>query len=122
MTFADFASISCAKVGELDPGSLQVAQQFAMNRYRVIFHRHEWDETVYNATVNIFAATTTGNFTSGSATVTGIPSTAGFGTNMLISSTNVPLGTFVAQVPSGTSMIMSGPYAGGTGNAGFTIA
>src|SRR5260221_13278 len=101
MTFADFASISCAKVGELDAGSILVAQQFAMNRYRIMFNRHEWDETVYNATVNIFAATSTGNFTSGSATVTGIPSTAGYMPNMLVGGTNVPLGTEIAQVLSG---------------------
>src|SRR5258708_21236552 len=122
MTFADIASISCAKVGELDAGSLMVAQQFAMNRYRIMFNRHEWDETVYNATVNIFAATSTGNFTSGSATVTGITSTAGYMPNMLISSTNVPLGTEIAEVLSGTSMLLTNPYSGGTGNAGFTVS
>src|SRR5258708_7249557 len=122
MTFADIASISCAKVGELDAGSILVAQQFAMNRYRIMFNRNEWDETVYNATVNIFAATSTGNFTSGSATVTGIPSTAGYSPNMLISGTNVPLGTEIAQVLSGTSMLLTNPYAGGTGSAGFTVA
>src|SRR5260370_33684517 len=107
MACGELALKLCAKVGELDPGSLLVAQQFDMNRYMIMFNRHEWDETVYNATVNIFAATTTGNFTSVSATVTGIPSTAGYMPNILVSNTNVPLGTEVAQVISGTSMLLT---------------
>ncbi len=41
---------------------------------------------------------------------------------MLVGGTNVPLGTEIAQVLSGTSILLTNPYAGGTGNAGFTVA
>jgi len=123
MTFADFASIACSKLGELDQGSLTSAQQFAMNRYRIMFNSYAWTETVFNAQVNVFAVTTTGVFTNGSVNVTGIPSTSGMVPGYMIPPTaGIAYGMQVASIVSLTSITLTAPYTGSTGTVAFTVS
>src|SRR5258708_199942 len=122
MTFADIANTACQTVGELDTASVAVAQQFAMNWYRVIFNSFAWAETTQAINILMGSTTTTGVFTVGSNNVTGITSTAGMSPGMLVTAQGiVPQGTLILTVDSPTQIHLS-QNSLVTGTKGFTAS
>jgi len=84
-----------------------------------LLRKWDWQQLVKEYVFQTVASTSTGNVTSGSAIITGIPSTTGLDTTYYVSAAGFPTGVTILSVDSATQITLTQP-ATATG-AGVTL-
>lgn len=121
MTLLELVQYACGEIGITQPSAVvsstddQVRQLYALsNRVGIDLMRdYEWRRLVKQYVFQTSAAvTTTGNLTSGSLIVSGIPSTASLAAGMVVSADDVPSFTEISSIDSATQVTLNMPATG----------
>lgn len=120
MTLLELVQNFCLEVGIASPTQVvtsqdtQVNQVFAiLNRFgRDLSREHDWQFLDKEYIFQTASSTLSGTTTSGSAVITGIPSTAGLSTSWGITGDNIPPFAQIISVDSATQVTMNMPATG----------